>query len=76
VSIPDYLNQLIDSASKVAGSDYKLAAELNVSRGNIADWRRGRRPCPAGDVALMAQLAGLDPEAWSARAIVSQYCPV
>ncbi len=29
--------------------------------------------CPAGDVALMAQLAGLDADAWVARAVISQY---
>lgn len=70
---PDYLDQLIDKASAAAGSDYKLAAELGVSRGNIGDWRKGRRTCPAADVALMAQLAGMDPEAWGSRALVAQY---
>jgi len=73
MSKPEYLTQLIDLASKNAGSDYKLAAELGVSRGNVSDWRTGRRTCPAGDVALMAQLAGMDAEAWLARATVAQY---
>jgi len=68
-----FIGQLIDLASNAAGSDYKLAKELGVSRGNISDWRNGRRPCPAGDVALMADLAGMDPEAWGIRAIVAQY---
>jgi len=70
---PEYLDQLISKASAAAGSDYKLAAELGVSRGNIGDWKAGRRACPAGDVALMAELAGLDAEAWLARATVAQY---
>jgi len=73
MSKPEYLDQLIKLASTAAGSDYKLAAELGVSRGNIGDWKAGRRSCPAGDVALMAELAGMDPEAWLARATVAQY---
>jgi len=70
---PDYLDQLIDLASKVAGSDYKLAQELNTSRQSVSDWKHGRKTCPAGDVALMAEMAGMDPEAWLARATVAQY---
>lgn len=70
---PDYLDQLIDLASEAAGSDYKLAELLEVSRGNIGDWRKGRRSCPVGDQALMAGIAGLDAEAWHARATVAQY---
>jgi DNA-binding transcriptional regulator YdaS (Cro superfamily) len=70
---PDYLDQLIKKASEKAGSDYKLAQRLNVSRGNVSDWKTGRRSCPAADQALMASIAGLDPEAWAARAIISQH---
>jgi len=70
---PDYLDRLIDLASKAAGSDYKLAAELGTSRQTVSNWRHGHKTCPAGDVALMAQLAGLDPEAWTARAVIEQY---
>ena len=70
---PDYLDQLIDKASQAAGSDYKLAQELETSRQTVSDWRKGRKTCPAADVALMAQLAGMDPEAWTARAVVAQY---
>lgn len=73
MSKPEFLDKLICKASAAAGSDYKLAAELGVSRGNIGDWKAGRRSCPAGDVALMAQLAGMDPEAWLVRATVAQY---
>jgi hypothetical protein len=67
------LNQLIDESSRKCGSDYKLAQELGTSRQSVSDWRHGRKTCPAGDVALMAQIAGLEPEAWLARAVCDQY---
>lgn len=70
---PEYLSQLIDQASKAAGSDYKLAEELGVTRFNVSNWRHGRTTCPAADQALMASIAGLEPEAWLARATVAQY---
>lgn len=70
---PEYLDQLIDLASEAAGSDYKLAKLIETSRSTVSDWRHGRRPCPIGDVALMAQVAGLDANQWIARATVAQY---
>jgi len=70
---PDYLDQLIDEASKAAGSDYKLATELGTSRQTVSNWRHGHKSCPVGDQVLMAKIAGLEPEAWAARAIVAQY---
>lgn len=70
---PNYLDELIDRASKAAGSDAALARHLEQGRARINDWRSGRASCPAGDVALMAELAGLDPDAWVARAVISQY---
>jgi DNA-binding transcriptional regulator YdaS (Cro superfamily) len=70
---PDYLNQLIEAASAKAGSDYKLALELGVPRQNLSAWKHGKKTCPAGDVALMAEIAGMDPVAWGARAIAASY---
>jgi len=70
---PEYLDQLIERASKAAGNDSKLAKALHVSRGNVSDWRVGRRPCPAAAVVLMAEMAGLEPEKWAARALIGQY---
>ncbi len=70
---PDYLDQLICRASAVAGSDYKLAQQLGVTRQNVSNWRHGKQKCPAGDVALMADIAGLDAEAWTARAVIASY---
>jgi len=70
---PNYLDELINRASLKAGSDSKLAVEIDVSRQAVSDWRHGRKPCPPADVALMANLAGLDPEAWTARAVIAQH---
>ena len=73
MSKPEYLDQLINTASEKAGSDYKLAALLDVSRMTVSNWRHGRKTCPVADVALMAEIAGLDAQAWHARATVEQY---
>ncbi len=70
---PDYLDQLIQRASDAAGSDYRLAQLLEVPRQNLSAWKHGRKTCPAADVVLMAEIAGLEPEKWAARALVSQY---
>lgn len=70
---PDYLDQLLDKAATAAGSDYKLAQYLEVNRATVSQWRSGKRTCPAGEVALMAELIGMDAEAWASRAIVAQY---
>ncbi|CAM8659932.1 Cro/C1-type helix-turn-helix domain [Comamonadaceae bacterium] len=73
MSKPEFLGQLIDLASEAAGSDYKLAAMLETSRSTLSQIKAGKRPCPLGDVALMAEIAGLKPEEWVARALVAQY---
>ena len=70
---PTYLDELIDRASKVAGSDSALARELLVGRQLVSDWRKGRKPCSPEDQALMAGLAGLEAEAWGARAMVAKH---
>lgn len=67
------LNVLIDKASAIAGSDYKLAQSLGVPRGHISDWRHGRRTATPADQALMAHVAGLDPVTVLARATVEQF---
>ena len=64
---------LLDKAKAQSGSDYKTAKELGVSRGNLCDWRAGRMPMPAADVALATHLAGLDAIAWGSRAIAAQH---
>lgn len=70
---PEYLDQLIQKASEAAGSDYQLGKRLKSSRQAVSDWKAGRKTCPAADQALMAGIAGLDPEAWAARALIAQH---
>ena len=70
---PNFLDQLIDKASEVSGNDSRLAMELNVTRQMVSNWRRGYKTCPAADVALMANIAGLDAAAWASRALVAKY---
>lgn len=69
----DKLLELIEEASKVVGSDYKLAQMLEVSRSAVSDWKHGRKPCPPADIALMASVAGLDASAWLVRATIEKY---
>jgi len=73
MSKPDQFTQLIDLASAAAGNDLKLAALLGTHRSYVSQWRSGVKTIPAGDIALMAEIAGLDPIAWGARAIAHGY---
>ena len=70
---PEYLIQLIELASKAAGNDSQLAEKLEVNRQAVSNWRHGKKPCPAADQALMAGIAGLDAEAFAARALIAQH---
>lgn len=70
---PNFLDELIDKAAKVAGNDAKLAVKLGVSRQTVSNWRKGERPCPPADVALLAHVAGLEADAWGARALIAQH---
>jgi len=65
--------ELIDRASKAAGSDNKLAKLIDATQPNISAWRAGTRPCPPADVALMAELAGLNADEWALRAVAAKY---
>lgn len=67
------LAELIDRASAVAGSDSKLAKLIDAHQPHISQWRSGAKPCPPGDVALMAEIAGLDPDEWMTRAVMAKY---
>ena len=67
------LNKLIDQASANCGSDYKLALTIHASRSNLSAWRAGTRSVPVGDLALMAELAGLDAVAITNKAILDLY---
>lgn len=67
------LNLLIDKAKSIAGSDYALAKLLEVTPQTVSNWRHGRKPCPAADVALLAGIAGLDATAWLVRATLAKH---
>jgi hypothetical protein len=70
---PEYLDELINRASKAAGSNAALAKELEVSKTVVSDWKGGRKTCSPEDQALMAAMAGLDAEAWGARAMIAKH---
>lgn len=67
------LNLLIERATSVAGTRYKLAKYLHVTPSAVYDWEAGRKTCPPADIALMAELAGLDALQWLARATVEKH---
>jgi len=69
---PDVI-RLLDAAKAVSKSDYATAKATGISTSNISDWRHGRRTMPACDVALVADLAGLDAVAWTARAVAQAH---
>lgn len=54
------LQKLIERASSIVGSDYKLAQQMDVSRQSISDWKLGRKPCPLHARAEIAGIAGFD----------------
>lgn len=53
---------LIEKAAQIAGSDYRLAQILGVERTAVSNWRHGQRPCPVDLRAVMASIAGEDPQ--------------
>lgn len=66
-------NNLLDAAKKQTGSDYKTAQKLHVSRMSVSDWRHEKKPMPVADVALAADVAGMDAVEWTARAVASMH---
>jgi hypothetical protein len=67
------LNELIDKAAEIAGSDNKLALRLGVSRQLVSNWRHGLKTCTPEDWALLAYIAGLDAEEALIRAVVAKH---
>lgn len=67
------INELIDRASSVAGSDNKLAQTIGTTRQSVSNWRHGHKPVPVEDVALMASIAGLEADKWALRALVMRH---
>jgi hypothetical protein len=67
------IKKLIDEASAIAGTRYKVAQALHVAPSLIYSWESGRKPCPPADIALMAHIAGMDPQKWLIRATLERY---
>jgi|GEM_PF-6852515 len=69
------IGELLDAAKEKTGSDYKTAKLLGITPQKVCDWRSDR---PKGraqpeDHALVAELAGLDPEDALVRAIIEKH---
>ena len=67
------LNELIDKAAAIAGSDGKLAKVIRQTRTTMSDWRHGRRTCTPEDVSILAAVAGLNAEEWLIRAMLEKH---
>lgn len=63
---------VIDKAAEIAGSYKALAQMLGTRPQAVSDWRKGRKPCPMADLALMASMAGLDPAKEIIRALLEE----
>ena len=51
---------LIDKASELIGSEYKLAQALGIDQQTISGWKAGRRTCTPPDRARLAAMANED----------------
>lgn len=67
------LQTLIDKASKACKSEADLARTIGATRQNMNGWKKGTRPCPPEDIALMAAVAGMDATTWLAKAVVQKH---
>jgi len=67
------VNALLDAAAKKTGSDYKTAELLGRPRQEISNWRHGHKNPQPEDHALIAALAGLDPEEALVRAVLAKH---
>ena len=67
------IETLLDAAAKKTGSDYKTAQILGVTPQVICDWRAARKNPQPEDHALVASLAGLDPEEALVRATIDKH---
>lgn len=64
---------LLDKAREVTLSDYKTAQAIGVPRTVISDWRAGRKTTPPEDIALLAQVAGMDAGDWLVRGVLEKH---
>lgn len=66
------IRELLDKAKTVTKSDLATARAINVPGSYVADWRAGIRTCTAEDRALLADVAGVDPIAEIAEALIER----
>jgi transcriptional regulator with XRE-family HTH domain len=62
------LIELIDRASKAAGSQAAAARAAGIAPQKVSNWKNGIDEAPPEAVALLAHVAGLDATEWLARA--------
>jgi len=67
------IQALLDRAKERTGSDYKTAKQLGVPFQTVSNWRHGRLNPQPEDHALVASLAGLDPEEALIRAVLEKH---
>jgi hypothetical protein len=69
----DELIFLIDTCKSITGSHAGTAKVLGIPREHVAMWRSGARTCTPEDQALLAGIAGFDPQATLIRATVQKH---
>ena len=67
------LIDLMDAAALATGSDYRTAKALGITPQKLSDWRHGRQNPQPEDHALLAMLAGRDPEEALVRAVLAKH---
>lgn len=67
------INALLDKAKNKTGSDAKTAKALGVPFQTVSNWRHGHKGAQPEDHALVASLAGLDPEEALIRAVLEKH---
>jgi len=53
------IGELLDAAKRKQGSLGKVAEAFGFNQTNLSDWRKGKRTPTAGQIAMLAELAGL-----------------
>lgn len=67
------ISALLDKAKERTGSDLKTAELLGIPHQHVSNWRHGHKNPQPEDHALVASLAGLDPEEALIRAVLEKH---
>lgn len=67
------ISTLLDRAKEKTGTDANTAKALGVPFQTVSNWRHGRKTPQPEDFALVAALAGLDPEEALIRAVLEKH---